>query len=1300
MFNTQSLITQFSKRYRFALVLVALVVTASFFTLDLQYRHQRDDAEIINTAGQQRMLSQKIALMSWQYINPVTDPTQRSYISSEIINAAEKMRDNQYRLSTLLNDPLPDNVDNLYFGDVNLNERVATFVDHAKSLTKQADVYSIEQSDFMMFDRLNVEALLVDLDNAVKAFQQNTEDRLSFIETVGMVIWVMSLLALILVGRYIFKPLKQVLKDTYDALLREKNKVSEFQTAINKHSVVVQLDKDGNIKFYNRKFCQQFGYTSEELVGQSYQVLQSQVQADTFLDNMLEELKAGHVWRGETCNLSKNHRRYWFSTTAVPMSSNGFDIDNFILIQNDVTEQKRTEIALKRLHDISADPKHGLDVKINAILGLGKELFQLPFGIVSEIHDDEYKVLYVDTPEGEIEVGATFSFEGTYCFHTFNANGPLSFHHAGQSEISGHPCYTDFGLETYIGTPIMVNGEKFGTLNFSSPDVYPHPFTDADLELIQLFGQWIGFELMRKAQRQELESHQQLMSQMSLLARIGAWEVDLVTNTIYWSDMTKLIHEVPLNYEPDLETAINFYKEGYSRDLINTLVQESIESGKSYHVELQLVTAKGNDIWVAAKGESEFVDGKCVRLFGSFQDINERKLTESALQDKNERMELAADSAGFGVWDYNILTEEMEWDDWMYRLFGVSELSERSAAEVWDNGLHPEDKQVSEDHLSRALGGDEKFTNQFRIVWPNGEVRHLKASAITKKNEHGEVTNMVGVNYDVTEQVHNELALTKAKVEAEAAAKAKSEFLASMSHEIRTPMNGVLGMLELLKDEELSPDQSHKVKIATSSANSLLSLINDILDFSKIDADKLDIESIPFDLNQMLSELVEALATQAESKQLELILDTVSIAESHVIGDPSRIRQILTNLISNAIKFTHEGEVVVSASMAEDGVDNWRLILSVKDTGIGISDDKKHLLFESFRQLDASTTRNYGGTGLGLAIVKKLCLLMDGDIRVDSNNTGSEFICDIRVGKSEQVTTEMPSVDMSALHILVVDDNTTNREVIAKQLMKWGIKVTLAESAQQAIEQCHYQLAQNNPMFDIAILDMQMPNMDGEALAVGLKANPEFSGMKLVMMTSMQSRGDGKHFANLGFSGYFPKPVVRADLFAALHIIADGGSALERAKPLVTQHYIKEIHDPNALQTDSADTSIALDALNILLVEDNRVNQMVAKGVLNKMGLDCDIAINGVDALNKMREKHYQLALMDIQMPEMDGYEATQRIRQGEAGDNHRDIKIIAMTANAMSGDREKCIAAGMDEYLAKPINKEALHDRLAMFFM
>ncbi|HYM11446.1 MAG TPA: response regulator [Bryobacterales bacterium] len=602
---------------------------------------------------------------------------------------------------------------------------------------------------------------------------------------------------------------------------------------------------------------------------------------------------------------------------------------------------------------------------------------------------------------------------------------------------------------------------------------------------------------------------------------------------------------------------------------------------------------------------------------------------------------------------------------------------EESLGDGWTSVIHPEDRERAKADLLEAIRSRSDFSHEVRIATAEGNVRWIHAQGRPIFSANGTLTGCVGSIEDISQRRHAQEELQQAKEAAEAANRARGEFVANMSHEIRTPLNGIVGMTELALETELTTEQREYLEMVKTSSDSLLRVINDILDFSKIEADKLDLEQIDFDLEETLHQVMKGSALRAQQKGLELALRIAPGTPVAVAGDPGRLRQILANLIGNAVKFTERGEVVVSAEAEELTNAEVTLHFSVSDTGIGIPAEKQGQIFDSFSQADSSTTRRYGGTGLGLTICSRLAALMGGKIRVESEpGRGSVFHFTARLGLPTSPALRPGrrwAVNLREILVLVVEDNATHRRILLEMFDRWQMKAMGADSAERALGMMKRAEAAGKP-FRLLLTDSGLPDADGFALVERVRKEPELAGTAIIMLTAAGLRGEAARCRKLGVGAYLTKPVRPSELLDAIITVLGEPPAEEASAKLVTRHSLREDRR----------------ALRILLAEDNEVNQRLAVRMLEKRGHSVVVAPHGREALAALERERFDVVLMDMHMPEMDGAEATAAIREKErAGGGH--IPILALTANAMKGDREQCLEAGMDGYVAKPIRPEEL---------
>jgi two-component system, sensor histidine kinase and response regulator len=663
---------------------------------------------------------------------------------------------------------------------------------------------------------------------------------------------------------------------------------------------------------------------------------------------------------------------------------------------------------------------------------------------------------------------------------------------------------------------------------------------------------------------------------------------------------------------------------------------------------------------------------------------SERKLAEDLLRSADARLKRATRGANDGLWELDVASREIWVSEHFAGMLGCEQQEFLGNRQKFFDVLHAEDAARLRDALERCIREDVPVDMEVRAKTRSGEQHWHRVRGALERNSSGAAWAVSGSQRDITQRQQYALALLEATETAAAANNAKSQFLANMSHEIRTPMNGVIGMIELLLETPLNPMQLDYAETVRDSASALLTVINDILDFSKVEAGKLDLELLDMDLRDTVDDVARLLAIQAHAKGLEVIALVDPSLPDLVRGDAGRLRQILLNLGGNAVKFTQKGEVSIECKAVQKDERGVTVRCEVRDTGMGIPATRIDALFKAFTQVDASTTRRFGGTGLGLSIVQRLVELMGGEVGVSSEEgAGSTFWFTVRLDPAQDTAKARPAppIALRGQRIIIVDDNMTNRKVLMGQLSLCGMDAVCASSADEALSLMRHAAVAGRP-FEVALLDHQMPGCDGATLGKTILAEHALRGARLILLTSSGQRGDGRLFSDLGFAGYLLKPVTHRDLTDCLMMVL--GTQAEgwrmATQPIVTRHALRSQRVREA-------------QYHVLLAEDNVVNQKVACRILEKMGYRVDVAAEGQAAFEAWQSGRYHLILMDCQMPVMDGYETTRKIREHEAGRKH--IPIIALTAHAMKGADNDCRAAGMDDYLSKPIDKEQLEKSL-----
>ena len=1024
-------------------------------------------------------------------------------------------------------------------------------------------------------------------------------------------------------------------------------------------SVVVLVAANGNISWVNESFTRLTGRTLDDV--KTTPAL-SLIRPDLTQHDTLERLtlcaRQGQAFRGTVVVHGADLKDRWLDLELQPNHDALGNFTGYMQIGTDITAQKQAQ---QRLESAMRET--------NALLGTFEA-----YAIVS-VADGQGNIIEVNDAFCDISGHTREELLGQNHRIVCSSTHPPEFWAAMWADIStGKSWRAD-----------VCNRSKSGKLYWVDNIITPFVGDDG---LAERFVSIRTDITARKATETALKASEAFLDRAGQIAGVGGWRIDIARGKISWSKVTKQIHEVSEDYEPDMVTSVNFYAPE-ARPIIERAVKVSINEGKGWDLELPMITATGRPIWVRALGEVELEDGIPVALVGALQDITQRRLRDEELHLLESCVSRINDS---------ILITKANIGDWsgpeiVFTNPAFEVLTGFTAAEVMGKTPRilqgPNTDRAELSRIKATLVRGESIRTELLNYTKTGQPYWIEIDISPVKSESGEITHFVAVERDVTQRREQAAALRDAVVSAEQATASKGQFLANMSHEIRTPMNAIIGMLALLHRTELSPQQLDYADKSQNAAHSLLGLVNDILDFSKVEAGKMALDPQPFTVSKLMRDLAVILSTNAGTKGIDVLFDIDSTLPAVLLGDAMRLEQILINLGGNAVKFTAVGQVVVSLHLQRvvDGVAH--IDFAVKDSGIGIAPESQHKIFAGFSQAEASTTRKYGGTGLGLAISRHMIGIMGGKLVLTSAvGQGSVFAFTLALPVVTDVPEELvvlPRPSLLMQRVLVVDDNPVACGLTARMAASWNWPAQCVHSGEKALALVNEQAASGTFPFDVVYLDWHLPGMDGWELAKRLRAlHAEIGGkneqagqaprpLAIVMITasSRESLSQRTEAEQVLLSGFLVKPLTASTLLDAT--LQEGAQKIG----------IRKGRRPASSQR-------RLNGMRILVVEDNQINQQVAEELLISEGANVALAANGqlgVDAV-RFANPQFDAVLMDLQMPVMDGFAATRAIRElpGFAG-----LPIIAMTANAMDSDRDDCLAAGMNAHVGKPFELSAL---------
>jgi PAS domain S-box-containing protein len=1014
---------------------------------------------------------------------------------------------------------------------------------------------------------------------------------------------------------------------------------------------VVITDKKGTIEYVNPRFTEVTGYTAAEALGQNPRILKSEKTPPSQHQELWQTISEGNVWTGEMINRIKSGEEIWESVSISPIIQESGEITHFVAVKENITDRKSAEEALTEAEERSR----------LLLESAGEGIFGV---------DNQGRITFIN-PSATRMLG----FTGEELF----GNTIHSIIHHSHNDGTSYPVEECPMYKAYtLGEGFHVTDEVLWTKEGTSFDV---DYTSTPIKKDgRVVGAVITFSDVteRKKMEEEQRASREQLQNIFDTSPVG---VLISTQAIIRFANPKITEMFDAKIG---DPTADIYVTPGERDL---LLQKLADEGKVENYELKMYGLNRqvrefliNYLPIEYHGEEG--------ILGWFVDITERKKMEEEIRKASFLSDIALELTDSGYWhiDYSdpeyyyqseraakILGEPLKpdgryhlQDEWFSRL---EEANQETAV-------------LTADRYQGAIDGKyDNYDSIYAYKRPNdGKIIWVHAAGKLVHDDKGNVQYMYGAYQDITQQKKAAEELAVAKEKAEEATRAKSDFLANMSHEIRTPMNAIIGMSHLALKTDLTPKQQDYISKVQLSSNALLGIINDILDFSKIEAGKLDMESINFQMEDVLNNLASLISIKSEEKGLELLFNVDHKAPTGLIGDPLRLGQILINLSNNAVKFTETGEIVVGLAVVEKDEAKAKLKFSVQDSGIGMTEEQMGKLFQAFSQADTSTTRKYGGTGLGLTISKKLCEMMGGEIWVESEiGVGSTFFFTAVFGlHAEKKTPLLPEPDLRGKSVLVVDDNQTSREILQDMLESMSFVVSQSPSGEEAITEVMQADRKGKP-FEVIFMDWQMPDMNGINTSKKIKEMELVAQPKIIMVTAYGREEIIQQADDIKLEGFLVKPVSRSLLFDAT-MQAFGREGIRDVSPRADKgREIEALKD--------------IRGARILLVEDNEINQQVAQEILEDAMLVVEVANDGQEGVEMATKNPYDVILMDIQMPVMSGFEATEKIRNFDS--EVRDIPIIAMTAHAMAGDREKSIKGGMNDHVTKPINPDELFGSL-----